>query len=294
MFIKIFPFGGLTQHPLLLQKGGWWRGIVIALSGTMIDVMLFPLAFGLSFLAIPLQGTPFVLVALAPAAIQGGMLFGNFFPRDMTVDGEQIPNDMKCAWQYLTGTYRKIIHDRIAQLKNAARDYAPTAEPPNSWGLFDDPTLSSQFLSSVIDCHHKLHQRARQKFQIILETGRLNPFERAYLLNILTTLELALGDDAAINNAAKWNEEARAIFPSSPPLQNTYGAVLVTQKAYDVGIEYLEAARPLLHKPDDLRVNSTCLAFAYEQLGNVERAEFWKEQLQTTKGETANASQKSQ
>jgi hypothetical protein len=262
--IRLIPGCGLVRvFPPLNYKRSAVSMMIAA--GPFIDVVCFVV---LIIIYRPIEDRVLASAVFLPAILwQGGLLWGNLWPRYGKLYGAKVPNDGLSIWLTVMKKRDKNAAYR-QQYLNLIRSYRDPAQP--------EPELTGQseriafHVFSVIRAWGILNASTVAALEREMARG-LPACEELFILDTLATSALASQDCAQFHaHLDRWTERAIRLNPNIETVKSTRGSVLVEIGRHADGLAMLvEADRT--NSSDSLLIDAF-LALAYFRMGQSDAA----------------------
>lgn len=273
---KIFssPMGGITLSSLLPMKGLRWRGALFALAGPAADLLLLGALLMLGINPWVDHGN-----AMASTVIGYLMLFqvmgivGSLWPREVSRDGSNLPNDGKMFLQYFSGQATRAFTSYQSQYEAAVQHDDPKFRIEESWLVKERPRSFRALRELERYQANGRYAELCDSYLAILESPSMTNGERASFLDRMACIALIHGQMEYSARALAWAKEAHELLPKSPTLRGTYGGALIENGEYALGVETLTPLTSEENQPIDRSISACYVAKAHHHLGNAAESE---------------------
>ena len=126
---------------------------------------------------------------------------------------------------------------------------------------------------------------AREFYLELLERPKLSAEDRASLLNEIAFADLLTGDNALLDEADRFSEEALRFSPQEGIFNGTRGGVLMLRGEIEVGLLFLRKAVDLTVRPQDRGIDLLFIAYGEYLSGNPEEEAAAREEGERLAGE---------
>src|SRR5262249_29184135 len=134
------------------------------------------------------------------------------------------------------------------------------------------------FVKAETELAYRRFDEAITLWNQLLNAENTSDVERAYLLDILASIVINLGQKQYLAQADRWSQEALKLADRSKTIQVTRGAILIELGQYEEGKQMLLLLAKPGNDPVDVVISSYYLAKADHRLGNNEQAWKWLKQ----------------
>ncbi len=278
--IKSIPLGG---HVFACPRNvNQYRSktVLFALAGPLANLLVA----GLLVILVPGSAFDFDLVSgIRPASVllsANLFAFGYiFWPRVITLDGRETPNDALIIWRTLRRKQPEIQGVPVFYYlyEGAECMKGKLLQEGMDWfekGLLLFPGEQNLLRAKGVAClYQKRFPDAREIYQILLGRADLPPFFRTYCLNDLAYVSALMGGEESLKEADRYSQEALESIPFIPSFKGTRGSVLVERGCYEEGIVLLKEAMAKNDETISKALNSAHIAIAEQRRGNMAEAE---------------------
>ncbi|MCI0390761.1 MAG: site-2 protease family protein [Acidobacteria bacterium] len=272
--LGILPVGGLTYA--YYPDTGWSKFedlklklIIYTMGGCLANsVLLMCLIMMLIYTGFPALRY-FIYIEIVT-------IITNLVPIDVLLYGTKLPSDGKQFFSILTQNYQRYFFAR--HQKAIARIAGDRTEPKI---LFkNDIRTLELFVKAETKLAYRRFDEAIALWNQLLNTENATDVERAYLLDILASIVINLGQKQYLAQADRWSQEALKLAGHSKTIQVTRGAILIELGQYEEGKQMLILLTKSGNDPVDVVIGSYYLAKADHRLGNNEQAWIWLKQAE--------------
>jgi hypothetical protein len=265
----ILPFGGLTHayHPAT----GWSKFedlklklITYHIGGCLANSVLLTCSITLLIYT----GFPLCLYFIWIEVVS---IITAIVPNDVSKYGMKFPSDGKQIFFIITKNYQRLFFtDHQKEISRIAGD---RAEPQ---ALFkNDIKILELFVKAETELDHQRFDEAIALWNQLLNAENASDVERAYILDLLASIVINLGQKQYLTHADRWSREAMKLAGYSKTIQGTRGAILVELGKYEEGKRNLFPLTGPDNDPVDIAISSYYLAKADHHLGNSGQALVW-------------------
>jgi hypothetical protein len=199
------------------------------------------------------------------------MIISALVPMNISLYGMKFPSDGKQIFFLLTQNYQRYFfadhQDHVTRIAGGR------AEPQV---LFkNDVRALELLLKAETELDYRRFDEAIALWNQLFNVENVSDVEKAYVLDMLTSIVINLGQKQYLTQADGWSREAMKLAGYSKTIQGTRGAILVELGKYEEGKQLLLP----LTKPEndliDIVISCYYLAKADHRLGNNEQSWGW-------------------
>jgi predicted Zn-dependent protease len=215
-------------------------------------------------------------IFLYPICTEVVMIITAIVSRDMLLYGMKLPTDGKQIFFILTQDYQRYFFTGHQQA--ITRIAGDRAEPQN---LFkNDIRPLELFVKAETELAYRHFDEAIALLNQLLKAENVSGVEKAYMLEILSSIVINHGQKQYLTQADGWSEEAMNLAGYSKTIQGTRGVILIELGRYEEGKQTLLQLTKPDNDPIDTAISSYYLAKAEHSPGNNEQARRWLKQAE--------------
>jgi len=204
------------------------------------------------------------------------MIIVALVPTEVHLYGVKFPSDGKKIFFIFTQNYQRLFFTHHRQ--EVTRIAGDRAEPRV---LFkNDIRTLELFLKAEIELAYRHFDKAIALINKLLNAENASEAERVYLLDLLASVVIILGQKQYLTQADRWSQEAIKLAGYSKTIQGTRGAILVELGKYEEGKQMLLPLTKPGSNPIDIAISGCYLAKADHRLGKREQARTWLKQAE--------------